>query len=60
MSATARLSFFPTAEPIDALRDQLGAVALSKGAIPFIFDRLLPGKLIREFVLVRVAAIAGG
>ncbi len=52
------LSFFPTAEPIEALRDHLGAFKLSKGTVQFAVDNPIPEDLLKELVLVRVAAIS--
>jgi len=52
------LSFFPTAEPIEALRDQLGAFKLARGTIHFALDNPIPEELIKQLVLVRVAAIS--
>ena len=54
------LSLFPTAEPIEALREQLGAFKLSKGTIQFTVDNPIPEELIQKLVLSRVAAIANG
>ena len=54
------LSFFPTAEPIEALHDQLGDFKLSKGTIQFTVESPLPEETIQKLVLIRVAAITKG
>ncbi len=54
------LSFFPTAEPIETLRDRLGAFRLSKGTIRFSVDNPIPEDLLEQLVLARVAAIDNG
>ena len=53
------LSLFPTAEPIAALRDELGAYRLAKGTIQFTLEQTLPDELIVRLVQVRMRAIDG-
>ena len=51
------LSFFPTSEPVEALKDQLDGFKLSKGTIQFTVERPIPQTVLRELVQVRVRAI---
>lgn len=54
------LSIFPTAAPIEALRDQLGAFKISKGTIQFTLDNPIPEGLLKQLVLLRAKAITEG
>lgn len=51
------LSFFPTAGPVEALKDQLKGFKISKGTIQFTLEKPLPEPLIEEILKVRVAEI---
>ena len=51
------LSFFPTSEPIEQLRDQLSGYTLATGTIQFSLERPLPESLIKALVRVRIDAI---
>jgi uncharacterized protein YdhG (YjbR/CyaY superfamily) len=53
------LGLYPTAGPIEALRDELAGFTLSRGAIRFTTDHQIPEPLVERLVLARVAAIAG-
>jgi uncharacterized protein YdhG (YjbR/CyaY superfamily) len=51
------LSLFPTAGPIEAMRDELTSYSLSKGTIRFTLNNPLPEALIQEILRNRMAAI---
>jgi uncharacterized protein YdhG (YjbR/CyaY superfamily) len=51
------LSFFPTAEPVEALKNQLTAYKLSRGTIQFSVEQPLPDALVVEAIQIRMAAI---
>jgi uncharacterized protein YdhG (YjbR/CyaY superfamily) len=59
-AAKAHCSFFPTAEPIEALADELTGFALSKGTIKFKPDAPLPKALIEKLVRYRLAQLDAG
>lgn len=54
------LSLFPTAEPVEELKDKLSGYKLSKGTIQFTVEHPIPEALIKELVQIRMAAISGG
>jgi uncharacterized protein YdhG (YjbR/CyaY superfamily) len=56
-AAKAHCSFFPTAEPIEALADELTGFAYSKGTIKFKPSGPLPKALIEKLVRYRLAQI---
>jgi uncharacterized protein YdhG (YjbR/CyaY superfamily) len=56
-AAKAYCSFFPTAEPIEALHDELAGFATSKGTIKFKPADPLPKGLIEKLVRYRIGQI---
>jgi uncharacterized protein YdhG (YjbR/CyaY superfamily) len=54
------LSIFPTAGPIEVIKDRLGAFKLSKGTIQFTTDTPIPESLIKELIASRVSSISSG
>ena len=52
------LSLFPTNGPIETLKDKLAGFTLAKGTIQFTPEHPIPEALIKEILLVRVAAIS--
>ncbi len=48
------LSLFPTAAPIEAMRDELGDFATSKGTLQFTLERPLPDALIKKVVQYQI------
>lgn len=54
------LSLFPTAEPIEKLKDRLQGYKLSRGTIQFTLDKPLPEELIREVMRSRADDISKG
>ncbi len=51
------MSFFPTAHPIEVLKDKLQGYKLSKGTIQFDVENPPAGSLIVELIKVRMADI---
>lgn len=51
------LSLFPTATPVEALKEKLGGFELSKGTVQFTVEHPVPEDIIKELVSVRVNAI---
>jgi uncharacterized protein YdhG (YjbR/CyaY superfamily) len=51
------LSLFPTATPIEAIKEKLSNFQLSKGTIQFTIDNPIPESIIQELVAVRIDAI---
>ena len=51
------LSLFPTAGPIEALKDKLANFVTAKGTIQFSLEHPLSKELITEIINVRLAAI---
>jgi uncharacterized protein YdhG (YjbR/CyaY superfamily) len=51
------LSLFPTATPIEAIKEKLSGFQLSKGTIQFTIDNPIPEAIIQELVAVRIDAI---
>jgi len=51
------MSFFPTPEPIEELKDKLGDYKLAKGTIQFTLEKPLSQELISELLRSRVKAI---
>jgi len=59
-AAAKHLSVFPfSGAAIDAVRDQLGGFALSKGTVRFTTDTPLPDQAVRDLVRHRVREIDG-
>ena len=54
------LSFFPTAEPVEVLKDKLAEYAVSKGTLQFTPDHPLPDELIEELIAIRIKSIDKG
>ena len=54
------LSIFPTAFPIEALKDELVNYKVSKGTIQFTLDNPLSDKLIKKLLKIRIQAIEKG
>jgi uncharacterized protein YdhG (YjbR/CyaY superfamily) len=52
------LSLFPTARPVEVLKDKLQGFKLSKGTVQFTPTNSIPESIIRELLLVRMADIA--
>ena len=50
-------SLFPTASVVEALKDELKGLSISKGTIRFPVDRPLSAKLVRRLVKVRLAQL---
>jgi uncharacterized protein YdhG (YjbR/CyaY superfamily) len=60
-AARQHLSIFPFSPgAIDAVRERLGAFAVSKGTIRFSAAKPLPDEVVRDLVRHRVAEIEGG
>jgi uncharacterized protein YdhG (YjbR/CyaY superfamily) len=51
------LSFFPTALPIETLKNKLGDYKISEGTIQFTLTNPIADELIRELVRIKVASI---
>jgi uncharacterized protein YdhG (YjbR/CyaY superfamily) len=51
------MSLFPTSEPIEVLKEKLGAYTIAKGTIQFTLNNPLPDELIREILLCRINQI---
>jgi len=51
------LSLFPTAEPIEVLKDRLKDYKLAKGTIQFTVDTPVPQEIIEELVKIRLTSI---
>ena len=54
------LSVFPTAFPIDALKDELTSYTVSKGTIKFTLDNPLSDELIEKLLEARISQIKKG
>jgi uncharacterized protein YdhG (YjbR/CyaY superfamily) len=54
------LSVFPTAFPIEALKDELASYTVSKGTIQFTLDHPLPDDLIEKLLKARLSTIEKG
>jgi uncharacterized protein YdhG (YjbR/CyaY superfamily) len=52
---THHIGFYPTAEGIEAFKDELSAYKSSKGAVQFPLDQPIPYELISRIVKHRVA-----
>lgn len=44
------LSIFPGAEPVEVLKDKLGAFTLSKGTVQFTLENPIPVNLLEEII----------
>lgn len=51
------LSLFPTAKPIEALKNKLKDFQLSKGTIQFTLNNTIPSPIIRNIILYRIDEI---
>ena len=51
------LSLFPTAKPIEALKNKLKDFQLSKGTIQFTLNNTIPSSVIRNIILYRIDEI---
>lgn len=51
------LSIFPTAEPVEALKDKLQEFVTAKGTVQFTLDKPLPEEIIVELVAHRAKTI---
>jgi uncharacterized protein YdhG (YjbR/CyaY superfamily) len=51
---------FPTAFPIEALKDELASYTVSKGTIQFTLDHPLSDDLIEKLLKARISAIEKG
>lgn len=54
------LSFFPTSEPVAAVKDKLKDFKWFKGTIQFTVEEPLPAALVKEIILFRMAMIDSG
>ncbi len=53
------LSLFPTAGPIEALKERLNGFKLSKGTIQFTVDNHISEPMIKKIIDIRIANIEG-
>jgi len=51
------MSLFPTAGPINAMKNKLGAFKLSKGTIQFTINNPISNSIIKDILLYRVDSI---
>ena len=54
------LSVFPTAFPIETLKEELASYTVSKGTIQFTLDHPLPDDIIEKLLKARLSAIEKG
>lgn len=53
------MSLFPTASPIAEIKKKLEPFATAKGTIQFTEDNLVPDRLLREIIELRISDIDG-
>lgn len=48
------IGFFPTAYPIEQLKNELGDFKISKGTVQFPYDKALPLEIIKKLIHIRL------